>query len=99
MALDLRGHGDSDHAVPPAYRLDDYAKDLAAFAAARGLNHVDLIGHSLGGMVASLYAAQSPDRVRSLIVVDSPLLITAAGARYMRRLRNFPQPVYPDREQ
>jgi pimeloyl-ACP methyl ester carboxylesterase len=99
IALDLRGHGDSDHAVPPAYRLDDYAQDLAAFTEARGLERFDLIGHSLGGMVAAVYAAQSPERVRSLVSVDSPLAITPGSARYMTRLRNFPQPIYRDREQ
>jgi pimeloyl-ACP methyl ester carboxylesterase len=59
----------------------------------------DLIGHSLGAMVAVAYAARTPHRLNSLVVVDSALKITPAGARYMNRLRNFPPPVYRNREE
>ena len=98
LALDLRGHGDSEHAVPAAYRVDDYVRDVAAFIDAQGLDRLHLIGHSLGGLVATALAAQQPERLRSLVVVDSQLKITPAGARYMLRLRNFPQPEYRDRQ-
>ncbi len=99
LALDLRGHGDSEHPAPPAYRIDDYVRDLGAFIDNQALGRVDLIGHSLGGMIATAFAGQTPQRLRSLVVVDSQLKITPAGARYMVRLRNFPQPVYRDRAQ
>jgi pimeloyl-ACP methyl ester carboxylesterase len=98
LALDLRGHGDSEHAIPAAYRLADYAADLAALIEHLGLERVHLIGHSLGAMVATLYAGEHRSRVRSLAVVDSSLRISPAGVRYMVRLRNFPQPIYRDRE-
>lgn len=99
LAIDLRGHGDSAHPAPPAYRIDDYAADVAAFVSKQGLDRCHLIGHSLGGMVAVAYARQTQRHLRSLIVVDSRLKVTEAGARYMSRLRNFPMPVYRDREQ
>jgi pimeloyl-ACP methyl ester carboxylesterase len=98
LALDLRGHGDSEHADPPAYRVEDYVDDLAKFIATLKLDHVHLIGHSLGGMVATAFAAQELQRLGSLVVVDSQLKLTPAGARYMVRLRNFPQPLYRDRQ-
>ncbi len=97
-ALDLRGHGDSEHSRPPAYRLNDYAQDLAVFVDNTVREPVRLIGHSLGGLVATLYAAAAPEQIRALVVVDTSLRITAAGARYMARLQRFPQPVYRSRE-
>ena len=69
-APDLRGHGKSDHA-PDVYRMSDFADDIVAF-----LNQLSepavLIGHSLGGQVGLMAAAQAPDRVRCLIIGDSP---------------------------
>lgn len=97
-ALDLRGHGDSEHSRPPAYRVDDYVRDLAAFIELMALTSVTLVGHSLGAMIATAYAVSVPKRVRSLVVVDSILKITPAGARYMARLQRFPQPVYRSRD-
>lgn len=99
LALDLRGHGDSEHAVPAAYHVGDYARDVAAFIDVQGIDRVHLVGHSLGGLVATALAGQQPQRLRSLVVVDSQLRITPAGARYMLRLRNFPQPEYRNRQQ
>ncbi len=96
-ALDLRGHGDSEHAHPPSYRLDDYVDDLAKFVTALGFEHAVLVGHSLGAMVATAYSAQAAT-VRALVVVDSALRITPAGARYMARLHRFPQPMYRTHE-
>jgi pimeloyl-ACP methyl ester carboxylesterase len=99
LALDLRGHGDSEHADPTAYQVDDYARDLAAFITSVGLSRIHLIGHSLGAMIATAFANEHPRQLRSVVIVDSQLRITPAGARYMLRLRNFPQPVYRDRQQ
>jgi pimeloyl-ACP methyl ester carboxylesterase len=97
-ALDLRGHGDSEHPHPPMYRVDDYVHDLAAFIEHMALTSVTLVGHSLGAMIATAYAASAAKRIRSLVVVDSALKITPAGARYMARLQRFPQPVYRSRD-
>jgi pimeloyl-ACP methyl ester carboxylesterase len=99
MALDLRGHGDSEHPDPPAYRIDDYVHDLTAFIAARAIDRVCLAGHSLGAMVATAFAGRHPQELRSLVIVDSQLRLTPAGARYMLRLHNFPQPIYRTRQQ
>jgi pimeloyl-ACP methyl ester carboxylesterase len=99
LALDLRGHGDSEHPDPPAYRVDDYAHDLTAFIASLGVDRIHLVGHSLGAMVATAYAGQHAQHLRSLVIVDSQLRITPAGTRYMLRLRNFPQPMYRNRQQ
>jgi 8-oxo-dGTP diphosphatase len=70
VALDQRGHGKSDRAVPPAYRCGDYMLDLTAFIDTLGLEDLILLGHSMGALHASLYAALNPGRVAALIHVD-----------------------------
>src|SRR5688572_32169271 len=54
-ALDLRGHGDSQRADPPAYSYRDYADDIHAVAEALDLRDFTLVGHSMGGIVSLLY--------------------------------------------
>jgi len=70
VALDQRGHGKSGWAVPPAYRCGDYMLDLAAVIDSLGLEGMILLGHSMGALHASLYAALNPGRVAALSHVD-----------------------------
>jgi esterase len=70
IALDQRGHGKSGWAVPPAYRCGDYMLDLTALIDHLGLEGMILLGHSMGALHASLYAALHPGRVAALIHVD-----------------------------
>src|SRR5215510_16387343 len=71
IALDLRGHGDSNWVTPPSYEIDDYVADLTAFVAALQLSPFVLVGHSLGGLIALAYAARHFATLRALIVVDT----------------------------
>jgi pimeloyl-ACP methyl ester carboxylesterase len=73
-ALDLRGHGKSGR-VPRSYRPEDYVADLLAFVESKLDAPAVFLGHSLGGWVALLAAAQLGDRVRALILGDPPLNI------------------------
>lgn len=75
-APDFRGHGYSSW-VPDSYRLQDYADDTITFLQSRLTEPAYLFGHSLGGMVALLVAAQYPAGVRAVAVGDAPL---SAGA-------------------
>ena len=72
-ALDLRGNGRSGW-VPETYRLQDFAEDNAQF-----LGHLHapavLVGHSVGGVIALMLAARCPDKVKALIIEDSPLTL------------------------
>ena len=70
IALDQRGHGDSDRASPPAYSCNDYANDLSEFIKALGVKEVILMGHSMGALHAIQYTAMNPDKVKVLIHVD-----------------------------
>lgn len=67
-APDLRGHGGSEWGGP--YTIEQLTADLAAFIAALGLEQVALVGHSIGGAPAYLYAARRPERVGRLVLED-----------------------------
>ncbi len=69
IAYDQRGHGESDRRAP--YSVALLARDLEALLDALGEREVDLLGHSLGGMVALRFALARPRRVRSLILVGT----------------------------
>ncbi len=69
---DFRGHGRSGR-TPGHYRLADFAADTCAFLAARVTDPAILFGHSLGGSIALLAAAQCPDMVAGVIVGDASL--------------------------
>ncbi|WP_327191515.1 alpha/beta fold hydrolase [Streptomyces xinghaiensis] len=70
LAPDLRGHGRSDW--PGEYTPEAMRDDVVGFLDALGLGRVDLIGHSLGGVVAYLLAAAHPERVGRLVLEDVP---------------------------
>jgi len=69
IAPDHRGHGRSEH-VPTGgyYHFPDYLRDLDAWTA--DLTPFALVGHSMGGTVACMFAGVRPERVRSLILVE-----------------------------
>ena len=72
LAPDNRGHGESTHlGVPDDYRLDVLAADLASFLDALDLPRCHLLGHSMGGMVALRFALAHPERLQSLILMDT----------------------------
>jgi pimeloyl-ACP methyl ester carboxylesterase len=70
-ALDLRGHGRSDW--PGEYSLELMRADVLRFLDVLGLGTVDLIGHSMGGVVAYLLAQERPERVSRLVLEDVPV--------------------------
>jgi pimeloyl-ACP methyl ester carboxylesterase len=67
-APDLRGHGRSDW--PGDYALEAMSDDVHALLAALGIDAVDVVGHSLGGLVACLLAQRHPGVVRRLVLED-----------------------------
>ena len=71
IALDQRGHGESQWAEPPAYATENFAADLIDFFDSQGLARVALVGHSMGGHNSMSFAAWHPDRVSALVIVDS----------------------------
>jgi pimeloyl-ACP methyl ester carboxylesterase len=70
LALDQRGHGDTDPPPDGDYTMASLSGDLAAFADALELRTFAIVALSLGGRVAIHYAAAHPARVTRLVVVD-----------------------------
>ncbi|WP_019873060.1 alpha/beta fold hydrolase [Sporichthya polymorpha] len=81
VALDLRGHGDSDWAPDGDYSVAAFAADVVEVQQQLALPVV-LVGASLGGMVGALVAAQlGPERVCGLVLVDVVLRARPEGVR------------------
>jgi len=70
LAPDLRGHGDSQWSLDGNYGLTSYVFDLAELVHQRGFAPVNLIGHSLGGNIATRFAGIFPDQVRRLVSIE-----------------------------
>ena len=72
VALDFPGHGRSDWRAPGAwYHHVDYPGDVLAAADALGWRTFGLLGHSLGGAVASSVAAIAPERIERLLLIEA----------------------------
>ncbi len=69
-AIDYRGHGKSGR-TPNQYLLKDYARDIITFITENLEEPAVLLGHSLGGMVATMIAGDHSEKVRALIIGDS----------------------------
>lgn len=71
VAFDFRGHGETDWVGAGGYyHFPDYVLDLHELIAHVTDGPVHLVGHSMGGTVACLFAGTMPDRVRTLTVVE-----------------------------
>lgn len=88
VALDLRGHGRSAHLPEGGWyhyvdRFDELREVLDHFGWARA----DLLGHSLGGTLASLFAALYPERVGELLLIEALGPLTNAAEDALAQLR------------
>jgi pimeloyl-ACP methyl ester carboxylesterase len=82
VALDQRGHGGSSNPGDPAgYRFAQLRDDLVGFFDALGIERCDLLGHSMGGAVALRVVLDHPERVASLVLMDTAAEPLATGAR------------------
>ncbi|MET4898407.1 alpha/beta hydrolase [Sphingomonadaceae bacterium jetA1] len=70
VAIDQRGRGESDWDPRRDYYTDAYLADLETVVDALALTRFVLIGHSMGGATAYVYAARHPERLSALIVED-----------------------------
>lgn len=109
VALDLTGHGRSEHRPPGShYHFVDFAPDAIAAADALGWRRFALLGHSLGGGIASFVAAILPERVRRVAMIEGlgpPTSNPADGPANLRKtidqmdaLPRKRPPLYPSLE-
>ncbi len=80
IAPDLRGHGDSEWAKGSSYSLSDYVYDVTRLVRAAGLEQACIAGHSMGGMIALVFAGTFPQRVTRLAILDG-VTVLRGGAR------------------
>ena len=83
VALDMRGHGDSDWA--DSYTLDAWAADVGSVLDGLGWPTAHLVGMSLGGCAAAHFAVAAQHRVASLVTVDVGPGVAFEGTARMRR--------------
>ncbi|HYL57552.1 MAG TPA: alpha/beta hydrolase [Candidatus Acidoferrales bacterium] len=99
LAIDQRGHGDSEWVRPPAYSVGSYADDLARFLThAAPSEKPVVVGHSMGGLNVLAFARRHQDRVRAVAAIDVAVTSSRGRDRYLRRLKALPVVTYPDLE-
>lgn len=82
VALDLPGHGRSGHRAAGAYyHFIDYGSDVIAAADALGWDRFTLLGHSLGGAIASVLAGAMPERIERLWLIEALGPMSTAPAK------------------
>jgi pimeloyl-ACP methyl ester carboxylesterase len=86
IAPDLRGHGDSAHALGGDYGMAGYVYDLAQLVHSQQLAPVTLIAHSLGGNIALRYAGLYPETVAKVVAIEglgpSPRLLAERAKQH-----------------
>jgi pimeloyl-ACP methyl ester carboxylesterase len=96
VAIDMAGHGDTQGIPTTGGRLGDYADIMSRAVEELGIRKAVLAGHSMGGRVVAQLAAQRPDQVVALLLIDAivgdqwdlivnvsrvnPIVLTALGA-------------------
>lgn len=91
LAVDLTGHGDSDHR--PAYDLRGWTDEVVATAEAGGIEgRPVVVGHSMGGFVTIATAALHPDNVAGVVICDSPVTTPDPEVQSFRSRDAFGRP-------
>jgi len=85
VSYDLRGHGKAP--MPDGvFRLDDLVDDIESLRKSVGVEQVDVVGQSLGGMIAAAYTARFPQRTATLTLIATPAFRSDAARQRVRDL-------------
>ena len=88
IAIDWPGHGFSSHRSEDAhYHFIDWVYDLVQLFELNQWTNVDIVAHSMGGMISTAFAAAYPDKVRSLTLLDSIGFISTEPENTTSQLR------------
>jgi pimeloyl-ACP methyl ester carboxylesterase len=90
LALDQRGHGDSDWAADGDYSIEAHQRDIDGFVETLGLDGFHLIGHSMGGRNSYVWASRHPGKLKSLVIVDTGPEAQPRGRNRIQSFRELP---------
>jgi len=90
LALDQRGHGDSEWSPVMDYDMRTHAADIEALVGYLGLERFILVGQSMGGVNAIQYAGQYPDRPAAMVAIDIGPETMITGGQRIRDFMNEP---------
>ncbi|MFN8474044.1 MAG: alpha/beta hydrolase [Anaerolineae bacterium] len=95
LAIDQRGHGETDWADD--YSAEAMVADVAAFVDALNLDKITLVGFSMGGRNAYMYAADHLERIEKLVIMDIGPELMPVGTDRVRAAVQAPD-VFEDPE-
>ncbi len=90
LALDQRGHGDSETPREWGYGTRHYVSDLEAIIDSWGLGSPVLVGHSMGGHNTLVYATRHPEKLRAMVAIDTPPDYTERAVEFLRSMASRP---------
>ncbi len=90
LALDQRGHGDSEWTEEWGYGTRHYVADIYAIITQWGLGAPVLVGHSMGGHNTMCYAGLHSETLRGMVVIDSPPSYPDSAVALLRELADRP---------
>jgi esterase len=93
LALDQRGHGESEWSPEMDYSMERHVEDLDAFVDALALDRFVLVGMSLGGVNALAWAGAHSRRLAGLVVIDTGPEIQFDGVRKIRTFTSDATPL------
>ncbi len=99
LALDRRGHGDSQWSEAGHYEIEDYMNDTHAVISNWGMGQPFLVGHSGGGLPSIMYAARYPQNVRGLVLLETRPVYDEAMLARMREREERPPRTFASLEQ
>jgi pimeloyl-ACP methyl ester carboxylesterase len=98
VAMDLRGHGDSEWTESPQYQVSDYAADIDAVRSYLGWEKFFLVGHSMGARACIHYAREYGQYLAKLAVLDFlTAVVRQSQEKYERKMKRR-QPSYSSKE-
>jgi pimeloyl-ACP methyl ester carboxylesterase len=99
LALDQRGHGDSEGDPEGRYDFESMARDVEAVCEALGIERLVVCGHSMGGRVSMRFAGRNPEKMAGLIVVDVGPELDERGVSRITQEAQREKPVFDSVDQ
>lgn len=93
IIVDLAGHGDSDKALTTDYNLIAQTERLDAFFSGLNINQFHLVGNSMGGAISLLYSLSHPEKINSLMLMNSAGIDGENKSEYFKALEKGINPL------